>query len=400
MLRNFFNYYGFASILILLMLLGSYPYVFHILFDLPDDRFMGILFLILVSLFTLFSNKHFCELPSALINLMVVQSVVWGMYYVMLSDTSYLVRIFFILLAGLSIAYLLKEGRMVRFTKLYNYSLAVQGVLGVVAFFLVLVNILQPIFVHYYSEYRYLYCYGITCSNAVLGNIMRVGAFFDEPGAFAFWGVFALLFNKYTYDNQKLEIVLIVSLLFTFSAAFFVVLPVYLLCFYYNKMRSMFAIALILVPIVYITVNNLSGNSDFAHITIDRFSGGEIRSTRYDQTDYTKELFERSPVFGIGAKNMEQFTESTDNPYEVLAKDGIVGFFFTYLPLFFVSFKYRKDKRVLFGTLVLMLDYMQRPFHINEMHFFILYLYCTLIIMIKDKTNLFQYERSSINDLP
>ena len=57
--------------------------------------------------------------------------------------------------------------------------------------------------------------------------LTRVNGFFDEPGAFAFWGMFALLFNKLMFDNKKLEIIIMVSLLFTFSAAYFVLLPIY-----------------------------------------------------------------------------------------------------------------------------------------------------------------------------
>lgn len=383
--------YRYISLVVLLMLFCTYPYVFHLIFSLPDDRYMGIMFFIILSIFLAFQQHKKNKLPSMITSVMFIQSIIWLIYSLFYSDTTYLSRIFFILLTYLSLQLLIKTNSLVNFVKLYNLTIFIQGVLGVIAFILVFIGILKPIFEYYYSDYRYLFCYGITCSNAVLGKIIRVGGFFDEPGAFAFWGVYALLLNKFTIDDKKIEITIISTLLFTFSAAYFVILPIYLASFYYHKIKSLFLILLIIVPICYITMSNLSGDSDFAHITTERFSNGEIRSTRYDQTDYTKIIFLQSPFWGIGAKNMEQFTEATDNPYEILAKDGIIGFIITYLPLLIIMIRYKSDKRILFGSLILFLNYMQRPFHINEMHHLILYLYCLIIIKIKKS-----YENSSI----
>lgn len=379
--------FGFSSvplacILVILMLFSTYPYVFHILFGLPDVNVMDVIFCVVFLIYILVTTKSSERLPSCIYQLMILQSIVWLLYFVGFSDTSYLVRIFFLFLTGVTLYLLCKKNCILKFIELYNITIVIQGILGVIAFILFFLNIIHPIFEYHYSEYRYLYCYGITCSNAVLGNIMRVGGFFDEPGALAYWGVFALLLNKLTTDNKIIEITLIVTLLFTFSAAYFIILPIYLACYYYKNIKSLLLISLILIPIIYVSIDSLGTNSDFAHLTFDRFSGGQIRSTRYDQSDYTKKLFDESPLFGNGATKMENYSESTDNPYEILAKDGVVGFIITYLPLIFVTFKYRKDKRILFGSIILFLDYMQRPFHINEMHYLILYLYCLIIILI------------------
>lgn len=316
---------------------------------------------------------------------MIIQSIIWFIYFIWFSDTSYLVRIFFLFLTWATLYLLCKKNCIIKFVELYNITIVIQGILGVIAFILFFFNVIHPIFVYHYSEYRYLYCYGITCSNEVLGNIMRVAGFFDEPGALAFWGVFALLFNKLTVDNKIIEIILILTLLFTLSAAYFVILPIYIICYYYKNIRSLLLILIILIPIAYIAINSLGTNSDFAHFTFERFSGGEIRSSRYDQADYTKKLFEESPIIGNGATYMENFSESTDNPYEIFAKDGIVGFIITYLPLFFVAIKCRKNSKIVYGSFILFLDYMQRPFHINEMHYLILYLYCLVALMINNK---------------
>ena len=195
--------------------------------------------------------------------------------------------------------------------------------------------------------------------------------------------MFALLFNKMSVNNRKLEILLIVSLLFTFSAAFFVLLPLYFVFFYSKKSTSIIRLLLVVVPLMFVVFSTLSENAEFQHYTIDRFSGNRISSTRYDQSDNTEIIFKQSPVFGQGGRNFEKMggTTVTDNPYEILAKDGVVGFIITYLPLFYVVIKYRKKKEVLFSSALLMLDYMQRPFHINEMHYFMLYLFCLLVVL-------------------
>lgn len=393
------NKINFSSLIVLLMLLSSYPYVFHILFGLPNDSIMGVLFFIIISLSLFFSKRRFVLPLISIRNIMMVQSFVWFMYYFLYNDTSYLVRVFFILLTMLALNLLVRKNSVFQFAKIYNYSLVIQGFLGVIAFFLIYLNFLHPLFVHYYSDTRYLFCYGITCSNAVLGSIARIGGFFDEPGALAFWGVFALLLNKLIFDNKKIEVILIISLLFTFSAAYFLVLPIYLLCFYHDNIKSLSIILLCLVAVCYIAFNNFSGDLDFAHLTTERFSGGEIRSTRYDQTAYTKEIFKESPIWGIGAANLEKYTEATDNPYEILAKDGIVGFIITYLPLIFITLKYVRNKKVLYSSLILFLDYMQRPFHINEMHTFVLYFYCSVIVIMNCKSKKYSYENSSVIDL-
>lgn len=362
------------------MQLLMYPYVFHILFGLPPGNVMAVVFLGVVVVYDI-SNKHRYEsVPNQLIQIMLVQSFIWIIYFLYYNDTSYLVRIFFILLAFASIRMLQGKSELLHFSKVYNVTLTIQGVLGVVAFVLVYINILKPVFIHYYSDYRYLNWYIITCSNAVYDNFMRVGGFFDEPGALAFWGIFALLFNRFTYNNRRIEILLLISLLFTFSAAYFILLPLYLLFFYAKEIKHLVITIVVVVPLLFVGFNYLSGDANFAHYTTERFVGGEIRSTRYDQSDYTKKIFEQSPIMGIGAKNLSQDTETTDNPYEILAKDGILGFIATYLPLIFITIKYRKNRNVLCGTILLFLDYMQRPFHINELHFFMLYLYCTIII--------------------
>ena len=85
----------------------------------------------------------------------------------------------------------------------------------------------------------------------------------------------------------------------------------------------------------------------------------------------------------MGAQNLEvkYGNVAFDNPYEILAKDGIVGCFFTYLPIIFLVIKYLKKKEVMGAVIILSLNYLQRPFHMNEMHYLMLYLFCFVVIL-------------------
>ena len=374
---------GVPSLIILLMLLSMYPYIFQLFFGFPQENVMGIVFFVIIALYCLRIKRRQRGMPNELIIIMTIQCIGWFFYFVLFDDTSYLTRIFFIALAFLSLSMLLWKDSFFKFLDINNRFLAIQGVLGIIAFVLVFVGLLQPLIsIAIKDGYGSINFYGLTCSNSVYGNFMRVGGFFDEPGAFAFWGVFALLLNKLTVDNRKLEIILIVSLLFTFSAAYFVVLPIYLVCFYSTKLKTMILTLLILVPLIFVISKTLSSNSDFLRLTVERFSGDRIYSTRYDQADEAEAIFRKAPVFGIGGRNFgEQGNTIADNPYEILAKDGVVGFVITYLPLLFVMLMYWRKKEVLFASGILFLDYQQRPFHINEMHYLMLYLFCLLVIL-------------------
>ena len=395
---NLIKKIGVPSLLILLMQLSMYPYVFQMFFGFPKENVMSLAFFAIIALYCVRIKRRQSGMPMGLIVIMIIQSVAWLFYYVLFNDTSYFTRIFFIALTFLSLSMLNWKNSVLIYISVYNKFLTIQGVLGVIAFILVFVGILHPLISIVSDDgYSAIHFYGLTCSNAVLDNFMRVGGFYDEPGAFAFWGMFALLFNKMILEDRRLEIILIISLMFTFSAAYFLLLPVYFICFYSTKLKSLLLILVIIVPMLFLISRTLSSDSHFLRYTVERFSGGQIKSTRYDQSDDTKKVFLQSPVFGQGGQNLEKKggNHFSDNPYEILAKDGVVGFVITYLPLLYIVLRYKRKKDVLSASAILFLDYLQRPFHINEMHFFMLYLFCLVTILKYEK-----YPKKALNELP
>ncbi len=358
---------GFSNIIIVLMQLCMYPYLFFYFWGLPDTNVVAVFFLVIISFLCLI-KKGKGYIPPAIVIMMACQSIVWLMYFLFYNDTSYLVRVFLILLAYFSLLLLSKDSSLFSFTKVYCNTIAIQGGLGLIAFILIYLDVISPISSISFNDYGDLYeFYGLTFVKVHIGNFARINGFFDEPGAFAFWGMFALLFNKMTFDNKKVEIIIIITLLFTFSSAYFILLPLYLFWFYGNRLKSLILLFVVLAPIAFISVRFLSTNEGFLKYTVGRFDGGTIETTRFDQAEYTKKIFDKSPVFGIGAKNLDASsgTMSSDNPYEILAKDGIVGMFITYLPLLFIAVFFAKKREVLGAILIMSLNYLQRPFHIN-----------------------------------
>ena len=97
----------------------------------------------------------------------------------------------------------------------------------------------------------------------------------------------------------------------------------------------------------------------------------------------SEKIFKENPWFGIGGQNFGRLDlKLSDNPYEILAKDGIIGFTVTYLPLIIVLFSNRR-KEVLICTIIIAIGYLQRPFHINYIHD--LYLWSFMLFCLIDK---------------
>ena len=156
---------------------------------------------------------------------------------------------------------------------------------------------------------------------------------------------------------------------------------------------------LIYTPILYATWNLFSSSYDVALYTTERFQGGTIQSTRFQQQEIAKHLFFQSPIIGNGAREIvDNHRDAEENPFEILAKDGIIGFFFTYIPIIFIFFRYRHDKHSLFGALLLSIDYLQRPFHVNQMQYFMLYFFFTLVILRNQNINTYEIKMQKSNE--
>lgn len=378
---NLFKYsLNWTVVFVALILLTVYPYIFGMMLGLPDEKILNVIFCGL-ALFLLLRTQGRQFLPSTVLFVILVQSLTWFAFALYHDDSSYYTRIFFLVMTAIVILLLLRSHSLYKFTYFYNGILLAQCLLGGIAFVLIFAGLLQPLMI-FENGGRLISFYGLTTSNAVYGNFIRVGGFFDEPGALAMWGIFALVINKLIFNNRKIEILLMISLIFTFSAAYFILLAFYILFFFFRggKRRNILSLVII-TPLLIGVFYLLRDNEEFKWLTTERFQGGEIRSKRNEYTENAKIVFYNNYYMGAGGQNLEKtiFEQVNDNPYEILAKDGLIGYIITYLPLLVLCYVCRRNKDVILGSLLLFICYQQRPFHINMMHYFMLYLYMTVV---------------------
>ncbi len=368
-------------ILVIGELLCFYPFVLNQFLGLGSETTLLLIALAANILLSFISKKKSnYGLPQVIKVCIIVQVALWTLYFPVHNDSSYITRLFFIASSLILLLYLQNKNLLYQFADSYNKFILLMALLGVPVFFAFALGLWTPLSSFTNIDGRECYFFGLTFSNSITAGICRVAGLFDEPGALAFWGIIAMIINKLFFDNKKIEIGLGLSLLTTLSAAYFVQITMYIILFYKSNLKSIFVIVLLLGGVLFVSKTYLGGNEQLIYMTVDRFQGGEIRSQRNELSRETKKIFAESPIIGIGAQNLEQRGYFNDNPYEILAKDGIIGFIVTYLPLLYVMFKYgKRNKKVLWATLILFAGYMQRPFHINLLHFFMFYLFCLLV---------------------
>lgn len=363
---------------IFITLFSSYPYVFNRFYSLPNLNIM-----IVVELSVLFlvcnSIKKKISLPKPLIVVCSIQIVIYFLLFVYHCDAFYISRFaLFVIIAVYSLYAILNSIGLNKFIQINNWWIVIQAVLGGIAFFLILFNILVPLSVYFNEEtYNTINFYGITTSNAIFGNIIRIAGFFDEPGALAQWGIYALVLNKISLlYNRKIEILLIIGLIFTFSMAYFIQLTIYLILFNISSIKKSFFIVCVLLLSIFIAQTFISEKSELYQLTLKRFevNSGKLETNRDDLSEQAKKFFVAAPLCGKGytylVNNADNFY---DNPYETLATSGIIGTFALYLPLFVILLHYRKGGAWQ-AVVVISLGYMQRPFHVQYIHYMMLYL--------------------------
>lgn len=259
---------------------------------------------------------------------------------------------------------------------------------GVIVFFLVLGGYLHP-----FSIFRgptwitKNYLLTVTGSEWNAGGItvMRVAGYFDEPGTFAFYITFALILNKLFSYSKKVERILIICGLVTFSVAFFISIVLYLILFYFSmKSIKYFALFFILGAIGLNYILKIKEESKLANtiykislgrleINLDDESkviNGDTRTVVYEQA---KIAFLDAPVFGHGLLVTEQPKSIYYNAFfgaNILAPfayHGIVGtlvFYAMYFYWTFITFFNRRkllSRSIIAAWLIISINFFQRP---------------------------------------
>lgn len=299
------------------------------------------------------------------------------------------------LLAGLMVGFLRNTMGLSNFFRKYNRWITIMAVLGVVTWVLVNFFNYSPLyFVIDRADERPIFNYLLTFtkSDVFASNTFRYAGFFDEPGAMAYWGLFALLFNRLFVKDRKIEIVLIACLLLTFSMGFYFQLLFYLLFFMLSKTnRKTTFFAFVVVAVLAIGASMMQGTkNDFIYESTfgrlerlmeqgqdsDAASGVGNRS-EYQEKAYRE--FLKNPVTGTAEADSLNLG---DNIFEPLAKYGILGTLLMYFPLFYIFFYAAKRKQmdVIKAIIIILIGFFHRPLHMNVLTLFMMYSMLTFVI--------------------
>lgn len=380
-----------VTLTVLLALLCSYPYVFSRFFPIPDLNIIIAIELLILAMVN-FQIKDKKPLPKTFKFVCAIQIlffVILGVYHL---DVFYLMRFaLFVVIAYYSLSVINNSVGIAQFTHINNLWITLQAIMGFVGFILIIIGVLHPILEYTSDTYSGLdLFYGITTTNSIAGIIPRIAGFFDEPGAFAQWGIYSLVLNKLLKGSKKVELLLIVGLTVTFSLAYFLQLVLYFIAFYCSNIRKIITFGVSLSIFGVIAYNNIPQDSDLYYLTLRRVetNNGSLETNRDDLAEAAKKEFVKSPVMGCGYSNIINSSkgEVFDNPYETLATSGIIGTFALYLPLLVILIKYRKNGAWQ-AVLILTIGYLQRPFHVQYIHYLMMYMLFCLCYYVNKTEN-------------
>lgn len=375
-------------IYVLLILFCFYPYEFYstYLFFIPDQAtYFSAALIALTGVVILIGKKS--NYSQTIVNVAIIQLIGFVMIGLVQGGLGSVSNSFVRMVLALLLVMLIENssGGLLGFFKKYNRWILVMAILGSIAWGLATFAGFQPLglFIERAGGLT-MYNYGLTFtkSDMTYTGMIRYAGFFDEPGAMAYWGMYALLINKMFIKERRLELFLIICLLFTFSLGFYFQLLVYLILFSFGKNRkSTWLVWAVVGILAVITIGSLTQDSVIYEKSFGRISDtysesqetGSIFMTgnRAEYTENAKRQFLENPFFGTKSDELA----IGNNIYENLARYGILGCFFIlfpYLYIFILSIKNR-DWELLRCGIVILLGFSHRPFHNALLYYFIIY---------------------------
>lgn len=245
-------YLNFRYFLYFFSFIAGWPCVFYLMGWLPHYTVNYVLLFVMAMSYVIIRKCGQFDKP--INDLILIQVFGWIFFSLIHMDTSYYTRIILLLTTFAILRIQQDEGGSLDFCKTYDVWLVVQAISGTIGILLVLGGLLQPIFKFVEMDMRPGYFFGLFTTNTYFGGLVRNAGFYDEPGALAFWGIYALIINKMFVKNTKIEILLIVGLISTMSVAYFIQLAIYLLVFYRKQSWKLIMIAaVILITLKFIT---------------------------------------------------------------------------------------------------------------------------------------------------
>lgn len=386
----------FYWIMVMGGLFCTYPFVFNLILPLPS---ITLIMILSFGAFAFLFITRKAKLYKPLLPLMFLQILGTIVSLFVLGDWGYGKQMLYILW-GVIVVSFIKEIGFKHFLYYYNRFILVIACLGTLSFLLSMLFGSMSFLEFTQNDGRDGWLIYFTFTNTTIGDrIIRYAGVFDEPGAMASWGMFSLLLNKVYVKDRKLEVPLIICLLFTLSLAYIIQLSMYLYFFYINRgtLKKKILVLLTVVIGISLFIIFVDKDSPIYMLTLGRLGIGTSvnfleDNNRAGMMEIAKKMFQSSPLFGVGTTAFYAGDYAADNPYETLAKDGIIGTLFLYLPLL-MALKYtRKNKEILYMIIILAVGYLQRPFHINILHYTMIYLVLISAIQIAKMSKVKSYE--------
>lgn len=363
-----------SYLLVWLLLTSTAPFIF---FSWPGHPYKILAFSCLSIMFIHFLYYKNKVIDKAIFGICLLQMAFYSFLILYHEDKSNINLIIQILSLIIVVTFINNFIGFKGYIKSYLYIITAMGIGGSIIFFLHILFGVNPLFNVDYSESGTSYFLYLTTTNVYYNlenglRLIRYSGFFDEPGTYALYSMFALLINKIYFNNRKIEIILLITTIFTLSIAFYIFTIFYLLFFYVNKKNIKYlAIILSIAALVIVfLVNNDPNNpiiDSIRKLTIERFERNETSgfegNNRYDLILNDKRIFFKYPFLGAGSVN-EVIRGA--NPFSILAKYGIVGFFvtngFIIYTIMLIFIQKRDNKSLHYKILFLILiNLLQRP---------------------------------------
>lgn len=363
--------FTYRELLYYFSFIAGWPCVFYLMGWLPHYILNYVILFVLTGCYVFCKNEY--RIPKPIAAILLFQIIVWVFYVIIHGmDFAYFTRIFYLLICYFILEIQLSSNSSL--FKVYNYWIVFQVIAGTIGFLLVLCGVLEPLFEFEEMDKRTGYCFGFFATNTYYLGLVRNAVFFDEPGALANWGVYALIINKLFNYSKKIEIILIFGLISTLSLAYFIQLLFYAFFFYRNKIKILIPSILVFVLLLKVVSasNERMDKAIFDRLEYNEASGKFKGDNRQDLVVNTWGYFQKAPWLGNGASHIiEQSVRDKKfvgaNVLTTLATDGIVGQIVVLLPFFFLYYFGRYDKKYKYAFWILIIGLLQRPYDSTQL---------------------------------
>jgi hypothetical protein len=376
------------TILLWLLITSTSPFIFY---KWPGHPYKMLTFFCLLLMTIDLSYKNF-RINKIILSIIVTQIIFFASYFIFFNDTYSMKMTIQLFALLISIIYIQQFISFHIFIKQYINVILFMGIGGMIIFFIHLTIGVSPIFSVDYSEHGTSYFLGLTTTNVFYSGgdlrFIRFSGFFDEPGAFGLYSIFAILLNKLFLKDNIIEFLLIITTVFCFSLAFYIFLILYLFFFYFNINKIIYLVSFILISVFLLnflqksmeTSSSLNKiyQASFARLEVNDY--GLVDDSRSSRMVIDKKLFLENLFFG----NQNKREVRGANLYSIPASYGLIGTLFYYLILLYLTYIFFKPFQPFADSNKVLLLILMNLYHRPELlSFFASLILCSFIMLSK-----------------